>query len=201
MNAPKKRVARLMRDFIFDEEKHQFIVDGQQWPSITQILGDEGFIDTAWFTEYGRERGRLLHKIIHWHITDELDETSISPVLQGRFNAWLAFEKDSGFKSIETEKPRINDVYRFGGIPDHFCTIFGKKAIVDVKSGVSPAWVGLQLAAQEILIGGFHLRYSLQLKDNGKYSLKPYTDHQDQAVFLSALACWQWKQNNLKGRK
>lgn len=161
----------------------------------------EGFIDIAWFTEYGRERGKLLHKIIHWHVTGELDETSISPVLQGRFNAWLAFEKDANFKSIEVEKPRISELYCFGGIPDHYCIIQGKEAIIDVKTGVSPAWVGLQLAAQELLIGKQCPRYSLKLADNGKYNLKAYTEKQDRDIFLSALACWQWKKNNLKRRK
>ena len=185
-------------DFLFEESTHTFWVDGQKWPSITQILTAEGFIDPEFYTEYGRQRGSLLHKVIHWHVIGELDESSVAPELQGRYSAWLAFEQDTGFRSIEVEKPAISELYRFAGIPDHYCRIFGKEAVIDAKSGGKEAWHGLQTAAQEILIGKSLPRYSLHLKENGKYKLEPHTDRTDRQVFLSAAACWWWKNNHLR---
>lgn len=192
----------------FDPESHSYAIDGQPVPSVTTVLKDMGFIDTAFFTDYGRERGKLVHRIIHWHMTGELDHDTIDPALQGYFNAWLAFEKDTGFVSTETEKPMGSTLYRFCGTPDHIGMIGGSHAIVDAKTGSIFPHVGLQLAGYEILrneviLGGWALRckrFALALKENGKYSLQPFTDRQDRGVFLSALACWWWKKNN-GGRK
>jgi len=183
-------------DFTFDKDNHLFIVDGRVWPSITQILSAEGFINGQWFTEYSRNRGSYIHQIVHWHIIDELDTDSIDPTLKPYYDAWLAFERDVGFVSIEVEQPRINHVYQFGGIPDHVALLNGKESIIDVKSGVDIPATALQTAAQEILIGKLLPRYSLQLKADGKYSLKHHTDRQDRKIFLSALACYNWRKNH-----
>jgi hypothetical protein len=182
----------------FDPETHSYTLDGQPVPSVTQILSAMGFIDSSWFTDYARERGKLVHRIIHWHITGELDEDTIDDALRGYFTAWLAFEKDTGFVSKETEVPLGNAAHRFAGTPDHI-GILNKEAVIDCKSGVIAPWAGLQLAAYEILHGEPLKRYALQLKDDGKYSLKEFKDRQDRGVFLAALACFHWQKNN--GRK
>ena len=67
-------------EFIFDEKNHWFLVAGERWPSITQVLADLGFIDTRWFTKESRDRGSYIHRIIHWHLIGELDEDSIDPM-------------------------------------------------------------------------------------------------------------------------
>jgi hypothetical protein len=188
----------------FDPDTHTYTIDGQQVPSVTGILADMGFIDSTWFTDYGRERGKLVHRIIHWHITGELDEATIDPALQGYFDAWLAFEKDSGFVSTETEKPMGSALHRFCGTPDHIGMIGGSHAIVDAKTGAIFPHVGLQLAGYEILRnegvlnGGMNRckRLALALKEDGKYSIKEFSNRQDRGIFLAALACWNWQHNN-----
>ena len=180
-------------EFIFDEKNHQFIVGGERWPSITQVLTELGFIDHRWFTDESRVRGSHIHRIIHWHLTGELDEASIDPFLWPYFEAWLRFERETGFRPVETEMPRISEIYRFGGIPDSIGILAGRDVILERKSGAAPTWVALQLAAQEILCGRSLPRFSLQLKKNGHYCLKQYQDHRDRGVFLSALTCWWWK--------
>lgn len=180
-------------EFFFDEENHRFLVAGERWPSITQTLAEEGFIDTRWFTKVSRDRGNHIHRIIHWHLTGELDEDSIDPLLWPYFEAWLRFERDTGFQSTETETPRISELYRFGGIPDSIGLLNGQEVILERKSGAAPRWVALQLAAQEILCERPLPRFALRLKQNGQYDLKQYQDRRDRGVFLSALACWWWK--------
>jgi hypothetical protein len=184
----------------FDPENHIYTLNGVKLPSVTQILHAEGFIDTTWFTEYGRERGRYVHDIIHWYLTDELDDESIDPVLQPYFDAWLKFEADSGFRSEVVEKPFASETYRFAGTPDHIGCLNGHNVILDVKTGQLQPWVSLQLAAYEILVKHPSLeRFSLHLTDDGKYRLTKHTDRQDRGIFLAALACYWWKRNN--GRK
>jgi hypothetical protein len=185
-------------EFIFDEEHHRFLVEGQRWPSITQVLTDAGFIDTRWFTKEGRERGSHIHRIIHWHLIGELDEMSIDPELWPYFEAWLRFESDTGFRPTETETPRISELYHFGGIPDSIGMLAGCEVILERKTGALPEWVALQLAAQEILHERPLSRLAIRLKKTGRYELKQYHDRRDREVFLSALACWWWKNDGGK---
>lgn len=183
----------------FDPTAHLYTIDGQPVPSVTQVLQAMGFIDTQWFTDYGRERGTLVHRIIHWYIDGELDHDSIDPSLLPYFDAWKRFVKDTGFMPTETEKPIGSVLHRFCGTPDYIGMLNGHETVIDAKTGAISPWVGLQLAAQEILADRPLKRFALQLKEDGKYSLKPFTDRQDRQIFLAALSCWQWQHNN--GRK
>ncbi len=183
----------------FDPAAHSYTIDGQPVPSVTTILKDMGFIDTTWFTDYGRDRGKLVHRIIHWHITGELDEATIDPELQGYLDAWGAFISDTGFISTETEKPMGSVLHHFCGTPDYIGQLNRFESVIDCKTGGVSPWTGLQLAAYEILAGRPLKRYALALKEDGKYSLKPFTDRQDRQIFLAALTCWHWQHNN--GRK
>ena len=182
----------------FDSTTHSYTIDGQPVPGVTDILTDMGFIDKTWFDDYSRERGKLVHRVIHWHITGELDEATIDTAILPYFIAWRRFEKDTGFVSTETEKPLGSKIYRFAGTPDQIGKLNGHDAIIDYKTGTILPWVGLQLAGYEILRGKPLRRFALALKDDGKYSLKEFKDRQDRGVFLSALACWHWQRNNRK---
>ena len=184
---------------LFDPEKHEYRVNSVLYPSVTEILSEMGFIDGTWFTEDGRLRGKLTHQIIHWHLTGELDEETIDPILRPYFDAWLQFEKDTGFVPETIEKPFANETYRFAGTPDYIGCLNGHNAIVDVKTGIVQPWVSLQLAAYEILAKHPSLeRFSLQLTKKGKYRLIQYKDISDRQIFLSALACYWWRRNNFR---
>jgi len=180
----------------FDPATHTYTLDGQPVPSVTTILKDMNFIDMTWFTDYGRDRGKLVHTIIEWHITGELDESTIAPELQGYLDAWGAFTSDTGFLSTEIEKPLASELYRFAGTPDHIGKLNGKEAVIDAKTGVIYPHVGLQLAGYEILATRPLKRFGLQLKEDGRYSLKEFRDRQDSQIFKAALACWWWQKNN-----
>jgi hypothetical protein len=185
----------------FDKEKHEYRYKGVRYPSVTQILHAEGFIDTKWFTEYACNRGSYVHQIIHWYLTGELDEDTIDPTLRPYLEAWIRFTKDIGFVSEAVEKPFVSDVYRFAGTPDHIGRLNGHNAVLDVKTGAVQPWTALQLAGYEILIKTPSIeRFSLQLTEEGKYKLQHHKDRQDRQIFLSALACYQWKLNNNIGR-
>lgn len=183
----------------FDPIIHSYTIGGQQVPSVTTILRKMGFIDTAWLTDYGRDRGKLVHRIIHWHIEETLDEATIDPVLRGYFDAWKHFVSETGFVSTAAEVPLGSILHRFCGTPDHIGTFAlsgEQESVVDCKTGAIAPWTGLQLAAYEILYGKPLKRYALALKDNGKYSLKQFSDRQDRSIFLAALACYQWQKNH-----
>jgi hypothetical protein len=166
--------------------------------SVTELLVAEGFIDTRWFDEYSRTRGTYVHKAIHLYDTGDLDEDALDPVIVPYLDAWKRFLKESKFEVIESETRLYND--QFTGMPDKVGLLNGYATILDNKSGNIEPWVALQLAGYEILKGGAYKRVAVRLKDDGTYSLKEFKDRQDRGIFLSALACYQWKKNNLKGR-
>jgi hypothetical protein len=185
---------------IFDPEKHQYILDGEVLPSVTQVLTAEGFIDRTFFTDYGRERGTMVHKATALDDMGALDEDSIDPILVPYLEAWRAFKRDSRIEIVNIEEPLYHKTYLFAGTPDRIGELNGKWAIIDIKH-VSLPWAALQLSAYGILDNlTTAKRLAVELNGNGKYSVREYTDRKDKDIFLAALACYQWKKINLKRR-
>lgn len=185
----------------FDEETHTYRYKGIKYPSVTQVIADAGLYgNTSYFTDYHRDRGSFTHRIIQWHLSGELDEASIEPILRPYFDAWLRFEKEAGFVSECCEKMLINDLQRFAGTIDHIGHINGHYALIDVKTGgIYPA-TAIQTAGYAILLKSPGVkRFGLQLSAEGKYKLTEFKDWNDGNVFLSALSLYYWKHNNLKG--
>lgn len=179
---------------VFNEKDHTYSVEGVVYPSVTRVLAALGFYGDAvqYFTEHSRDRGSFVHKIIQYHLHGELDEESIDPELLGYFDAWLRFEKDTGFKAHTIEKPMFCPVNLFAGTPD----IIGelrRDSIIDIKTGDPGPAAALQTAAYEILYGKSAARFSLQLKQDGKYKLTPYQDYTDRKIFLAALSVYKWQ--------
>ena len=45
----------------FDPITHQYRLDGERVPSVTQVLSVCGLIDDTWYTEESRQRGQAIH--------------------------------------------------------------------------------------------------------------------------------------------
>jgi hypothetical protein len=75
----------------FDPDTHTYTLDGQTVPSVTQVLQAMGFVDSTWFTEESRTRGKYVHRIIELHINQELDESTVDDSLAGYFGAFKLF--------------------------------------------------------------------------------------------------------------
>ena len=187
----------------FNEKDHSYSVEGVRYPSVTQILAALGFYGDAekYFTEYSRDRGSFVHRIIEYHLSGELDETTIDPALEGYFAAWLRFERDTGFVSTITEKRMCSKIYCFAGTPDHIGKLNGREAIIDVKTGAPGPAAEIQTAAYEILHDRPSKRFALQLMRDGKYGLKEFKSREDRGIFLSALAVYNWQRNHNLRRK
>lgn len=166
--------------------------------SVTELLVAEGFIDTRYFDDYGRDRGTHVHTAIHYYDTGCLDEDALDTVLVPYLTAWKRFLKESKFEVIESEVRLYNG--QFTGKPDKVGLLEGIPTIVDAKSGAIAPWTALQLAGYEILKGSPHKRVAVRLKPDGTYSIKEFNDRQDSQIFRAILAIHNWKLNNLKGR-
>lgn len=185
----------------FDAETHEYRMGGVKIPSVTQIIAGAGLYgNTDYFTEYSRDRGSFVHQVIEWHLSKELDESTIDPVLTPYFEAWLRFEKESSYVSDSCETRIASPTYRYAGTIDHIGHLNGHFCIIDVKSGAPTPATGIQLAGYENLlkVKGAK-RFALHLKDDGNYKLIEYKDRNDRNVFLAALSLYYWKQNNVRG--
>ena len=188
-------------DLVFDSQNHKFSINGHPLPSVTTILSDIGFINKDWFTEDGRTRGSFVHLACQLDDQGELDEESLDDTLRPYLTAWRSFKSDSGIDIKKIEEPGYFINPLFAGIPDRVCILNKTKTIIDIKSGVVSPVTGLQLAAYDIIEGGIrNKRLAVHLTEEGKYKVTEYKDPQDRHVFLSAVACYHWKQNNLKGK-
>lgn len=185
--------------FTFDEATHTYKVNGLPIPSVTEILKEEGFIDVSFFTDYGRERGKLAHLAIHLFDQGELDEESLDPVLSPYVEAWKRFRADTGVEIIESEVPVVDLLGRYAGTPDKIVLLDGKQTILDLKTGAILPWVRLQLCAY-CEAKTIYRRAAVQLNDDGTYKMHTYTDRQDFAIWNATLAVFWWKRNEMKRR-
>jgi len=188
-----------MDNLIFRESDHSYMLHGVSLPSVTQIIADAGLYgNTSYFTDYSRDRGSFVHKAIEYHLSGELSEETLDPVIVPYLDAWKKFQSEANYISNLCEEQLASNVYRFAGTIDHIGYLDGHFCIIDVKTSVvASAATGIQLAGYEILLSARGVRrFALHLQDNGNYKLIEYKDRNDRNIFLAALALWIWKQNN-----
>lgn len=177
----------------FIEDGHLYFFGTKTVPSVTQILVYEGFIDTRYFTKQGRNRGSAVHMVVDHHHKSH-GCMSLSPSIQGYYDAYLSFIKDSQWYPHTIEKPMACD--QFAGTPDQIGFMGKHEAVLDIKTGSISVATGLQLSGYEKLYGHPLQRWALQLKSDGGYKLTRYKDPNDMYIFQSAVACWWWKKRN-----
>jgi hypothetical protein len=173
----------------FDEEKHEYRLDGRVIPSVTQVLKAAGMIDDQWFDEWSRERGKAVHKATELDDRGELDESTIDPRIAGYLDAWRRFIFETGWKSNEIEKLVFSRFAWFAGTLDRigrFPTDRGL-SIVDIKTGTPT-----RAAMDDGIRCGRSM--AVYLRENGTYTKGNEADYQrDVSVFLGALAVTRWK--------
>jgi hypothetical protein len=152
----------------FTEEGHRY-ADGLE--SVTGILRDEGFIDTRFYDDFSRERGRIVHKARHLDDSGELDMDTVDVVIRPYLAAWRLFKRESGFIVEQSEVPMMSKALRYAGTPD----VIGHFPSGAVKRG------------------------AVELHDDGKYRLIPFNDRQDAGLWLSILAVHNAKRNMGRG--
>lgn len=155
----------------FDDGRHIYRDElGFVLPSVTGILKSEGFIDTTYYTEHGRDRGSGVHLACHYDDIDDLDEDTLDPQISPYLAAYRRFKSETGFMVEKSEQPMRSTIHGFAGTPD--------------KIGTFPQ--------------GNIQRAAVELHRGGTYKLIEYKNRNDLKIFLSALAVYQWKQNNLR---
>jgi hypothetical protein len=189
-----------------DEASHVYRVAGIERPSVTQVLRAAGLIDTAWYTEVARIRGRAVHAACEFLDQDDLDESSVLPEYRGYVHAWMRFRAESGFRAAsapETGRPMIehrlfHPVFAYCGTLDRCGWLGGDEVVLDLKTGGPADWHAHQLAAYSNCLPNplARRRIAVHLKACGAYSIREYPNtefHRHWQVFAACLVIWQAK--------
>jgi hypothetical protein len=184
--------------FTFDEEKHEYRLNGILLPSVTQILSplhDFSRID-PYRLERARQFGTAVHLATELDDANELDEDSLDPKLKPCLEAWRRFKAETGFEIEHIEQPVYSPSLLVAGTIDRVGKMRrhkNQRMVVDIKTG---AWlyatIGLQLAGYKLIWNETHKkrvtgRASVRLFQNGKYKLDFWDDPLDIKVFSALI--------------
>jgi hypothetical protein len=164
-------------DLNFDRDQHIYSLGDRILPSVTEILKGAGVVNDRWWTEAGRWRGSQVHAACWYDDQDDLDESSLDPVLRGYVDAYRKFRSDTGFEPTAIETPIYSDLLGYAGTPDRIGRLQGgRPCLPDIKSGASSKVTRYQTVAYVACLPSprKYMRMELRLQHNGKYSLQVY---------------------------
>ena len=191
---------------IFEAKGHIYRdLNGNILPSVTQIIKpitDQYYqkIDRALLREAARV-GTAVHKAIEKRIAGKLDESTLDAAVRpyiAAFDEWGA----KYTPSIMVPEMKLACA-TFSGTMDCLCYIDHDWWVIDWKTtqDLLPS-VGLQTAAYAMLTSAWMeqkgctvrtmRRGALQLKEDGTYCFKEYTDPEDFEIFNHLLAVKRW---------
>jgi hypothetical protein len=201
----------------YDDATHTYYVDGEEVPSITQVLKEVGAIDDTYFTEEHARRGTLVHAM-----TEQLDRpvneksatfpscTKEELDVAARYTAqWVKLRENVAFKIEDggIEEKVFDPIHCYAGRADRrvkFSAPCVSRAFIEIKtnrSGYVPIWTGLQLAAQ------CHAKEPGELFRRFAFVLTPdrYLVHEfptsefvnDRDTFLAMVRTVRWRRANL----
>lgn len=131
---------------LFDPETHTYTVNGERYPSVTGILKACGCVNDRWFTEESSERGRQIHEVFRYWLTDHVDLAENEDE-RAHLAALKRFLKESHFKPEQVEIPVVRAMPRYAGTLDVFGMVQGQGVAVDWKTGAPKPADAVQLGA------------------------------------------------------
>jgi hypothetical protein len=195
----------------FNEERHEYTLDGRLLPNVTRILAPLTDIHTMPRdrVEFARQRGQAVHLGTALDDCGTLDPASVDPQLTGYLAAWRLFRHESGFVPRNIEYRVAHALYGYAGTEDRDgrmrITPPGALDLIDIKAtadiyqkvvGPQTAAYAKALQAQDPTTPLSIMRWAVQLRPDGTYRLHPCTDPNDFNVFLAALTLYQWREKH-----
>jgi hypothetical protein len=163
----------------FNEERHEYMVDGVLRPSVTQALKEAGLIHTEWYTDEARLRGKAVHAACQFLDENDLDWDTVLPEYRGFVQGWESFKRDSGFQIGRAANGQPLIEYRlyhpgfgYSSTLDREGSIGSDDYLLDIKTGGPEEWHGYQLAGYSQCLPQplARKRLTVHLKANGRYT-------------------------------
>ena len=178
----------MIKNIIFLEESHAYIVDGEVVPSVTQIMPRQDFSNIP---EHVLENARLdgieKHLLIERYFN--MGMSGVEDEFTFKFNVFI--KKNSVGNLLGNEQPMYSEKYNFAGTPD---MVF-ENTIIDFKRSINYSNVknySLQLAAynllcQENLDKDFKTEQFILYQKEGEFKLKNVYNPDAEKIFLLML--------------
>jgi hypothetical protein len=184
--------------FIYDDKTHTYTLDGKPLVGFTECFKSLGLIDTAFYTNEGRDRGTAVHMLCQaLDEGREIDESKIEDARTlGRFRGYKRFKDETGFSPEVIERPVYSKRHRIACTPDRTGRLNSVLATIDIKGGAKAHWHPFQTAWQGLCLyeePEAFPRYALYLKDTGRYKLEPHEDPYDFEVARAAAIIFHTK--------
>lgn len=198
--------------FTFDEASHIGRMDGQIWPSVTQLLNEFKLINYDGVPSEILERKRILgtrvHKATALLDNCELDEEHFNkrfPECIPYLDAYRKFRVIEKFDPGDKVGRLVSKKWKFHGEPDEHGLHIGfrgaVRVLIDYKctfkmfASTGPQDAGYAMLFDENFGIKIKERYGLLLKPNGNYELHPFNDKNDFQDFQACLWLW-WQRVN-----
>ena len=192
-----------MNQLLFDEDKHQYQLDGMIIPSVTQILHDSGLVNLDWvdkeLLEEKSDLGKKVHSATELYDTNELDIDRLHQTLKLYLAGWTEFRENYGFVPTEIELQLSHPLYKYAGRIDRIGFIGKDLTLLDIKSGTKQKVHGIQTAGYKLLYdcgkkktAQIKRRLIVYLSETG-YKVEENRNPQDMNVFLAALIITNYK--------
>ena len=181
----------------FVEEGHKYFWDGELWPSVTQIMEEEGISNfskvPAFRLEAAKAWGTAVHRMCQFWDEGALDESKLSEPLKPVLAGWQKFRKDYGFNFTlgDIERRVYSLKWKFAGTLDRI-PAERPDLLLDIKTSEEIAWsVGAQVSAYSICLEEtdkikIKERWAVILPFEGGYKIEPFAVD-ERATFLAAL--------------
>jgi len=186
----------------FNDENHEYSLDGLKLPSVTQIIKEilPTYTNVSMdILEYKADIGRKVHLATELYDMDELDMDNLDLYLQEYLDGWIKFKEDYQFVVKEIEVMLYHPIYLFTGRIDRIGTLGNDKVLLDIKSGMQQKTDIIQTAGYQILydewkkpVEQIKKRMCIYLKGGG-YKVRMHTDKTDRNIFLSCLSVYNFK--------
>jgi hypothetical protein len=193
----------------FNEERHEYRVNGVIVPSVTQVLQSVGLPDFSGIPanikddvlEWKSGLGKSVHKATELDDLGVVDNYNLDPRTLPFLEAYRRFKRESGFQGVLLEEKICNPTYQYTGTLDRVGVINGKYSLIDFKTGITdPKVVGPQTAAyvegvcfKYRELKTIRNRYALKLNKDATYKLIKLDNKMDFQIFLNALNLYKWK--------
>lgn len=188
-----------MSNLTFIPETHQYLVDGVEYPSVTQIIKSAGLsnFDNVPYELLDRaiQFGNAVHKAIELKCKGTLDENTVDDAIKGHILQWEKFCSDFCFIS-EAQEVQFSHKLGFAGTIDHIGKIGRHVVLVDIKTGQPKSADIVQVCAY----GTDHYfdRLIVIYVSKDKYKaieIKGHERRKGERIFLSALSLYNYKKS------
>lgn len=184
--------------FTFNEEKHEYALDGMVLPSVTQIVSaviPRSHNADEWYLR----RGTMIHRSAAMMLRGILDWQSVDPRICGHVKAAERAVNDlfgGPSEDMIIERPDYHKIMLYAGTPD----LIHKGQLWDWKCSAEPE-NAFQLGAYCAIAEqrGINIKScaAVELHDDGTYRIDTYKPARCKSLFMACYSLYGWmKENN-----